>query len=152
MKFRLVDQITSWRPFEHITGFKAVSFEEYSLKDAFGDHAHLPESLLLESILQMGNWLILLSTDFRQMGLVTRIDEVRYESALAPGEKLEIKVEMLRQREEGFELKGWGRVGSRTIISGFGCLAVPLPVHQLASPEDLRVLFSEIFHPSEIIS
>ena len=64
MKFRLVDKITSWAPWQHIRGVKAVSFEEYSLKESFGETPRLPEMLLLESFLQLGNWLVVLSSDF----------------------------------------------------------------------------------------
>ena len=87
MKFRLVDKITSWAPWQSITGIKAVSFEEYSLKEAFGEQPRLPEMLLLESFLQLGNWLILLSSDFQQMGMVVRISEVRFHDYLLPGQQ-----------------------------------------------------------------
>lgn len=104
MKFRLVDKITSWKANERITGIKAVSFEEYSLKEAFGAEAHLPEMLLLESFLQLGNWLILLSTDFRQMGMVTRITEARFHERLRPGRQSHMEVTITRRRADGFEI------------------------------------------------
>ena len=72
MKLRLVDKIFAWSPYQSISGLKAVSFEEYCLKEAFGDEARLPESLLLESFLQLGNWLLLLSSDYNQIGMVSR--------------------------------------------------------------------------------
>jgi 3-hydroxyacyl-[acyl-carrier-protein] dehydratase len=147
MKFRFVDRITSWKPHEHITGLKAVSFEEYSLKEAFGDEPRLPEMLLLESLLQLGNWLILLSTDFQQMGTVIRIDEARFHGALRPGNVVRMEVTLLRHHEDGFELTGEGRVDGQLIISGAGCLAAALPATDYYNPEDLRVLFSEIHRP-----
>ncbi|MCX6878359.1 MAG: hypothetical protein NTW21_31790 [Verrucomicrobia bacterium] len=148
MKFRFVDRITSWESHARITGLKAVSFEEYSLKNAFGDEARLPEMLLLESLLQLGNWLILLSTDFQQMGSVIRIDEARFHGALRPGCVVRMAVAMLRHHADGFELSGEGRVDGRLIISGLGCLAAPLTVADYHDPDDLRVLFSEIYQPS----
>ena len=54
---------------------------------------------------------------------------------------------MARRHEDGFELSGEGRVNGRTIISGLGCLAVPVPAAAYVNPEDLRVLFSEIYEP-----
>jgi len=147
MKFRLVDRITSWQPHERITGLKAVSFEEYSLKDAFGDEPRLPELLLLESLLQLGNWLILLSSGFQTMATVVRIGEVRFHGALRPGGVVRMEVTMARQRDDGFELNGEGRVDGRLIISGTGCLAAPLPTSAYRDPDDLRVLFSEIHQP-----
>lgn len=106
MKWRLVDKILAWSPNERIIGQKAVSFEEYSLKESFGGEACLPEMLLLESFLQLGNWLILLSSDFNEMGMVVRLAEVRFLAPLRPGQIVEMEVNLLRRREDGFELAG----------------------------------------------
>ena len=152
MKFRLVDKIISWRPYESITGIKAVSFEEYSLKDPFGDERRLPETLLLESFLQLGNWLILLSSNFNEMGIVIRLFEVRFHDALKPGECVNMHINLGRRREDGFEMSGEGRVNNKVVISGLACLAVPVPTTEYANPEDLKVLFSEIYAPETPIS
>ena len=152
MKFRLVDKIVAWSPYQSISGIKAVSFEEYCLKESFGDEPRLPETLLLESFLQLGNWLILLSSDFRETGMVVRISEVRFHGFLLPGQQLQMEVTLARQREDGFELSGEGRVNGRTIISGLGCLAVPVSAAELVDPANLRVLFSEIYEPEETVT
>jgi 3-hydroxymyristoyl/3-hydroxydecanoyl-(acyl carrier protein) dehydratase len=148
MKWRFVDRILSWTPNERITGIKAVSFEEYSLKDAFGGEAFLPETLLLESFMQLGNWLILLSSDFNEMGMVVRISEVRFHEPLLPAQQVRMEVRLSRRREDGFELSGEGRVNGKSIITGLGCLAVPLPTKECVDPADLRVVFSEIYQPA----
>jgi 3-hydroxymyristoyl/3-hydroxydecanoyl-(acyl carrier protein) dehydratase len=147
MKFRLVDRIVSWTPYERIRGLKAVSFEEYSLREPLGEEARLPESLLLESFLQLGNWLILLSSDFRLMGLVVRLSEVQFHGSVGPGQQVDMEVVLKRQREDGFELSGEGRVQGRIVISGKDCLAAPVPAEEYVSPEDMRVLFTEICQP-----
>jgi 3-hydroxymyristoyl/3-hydroxydecanoyl-(acyl carrier protein) dehydratase len=149
MKFRFVDRIISWTPYQRITGLKAVSFEEYSLKEPLGELARLPETLLLESFLQLGNWLILLSSDFSQMGMVVRISEVRFHAGLGPGQQVRMDVALTRRREDGFELSGEGRVDGRPVITGLGCLAAPVPAADYVNSEDLRVLFSEIYQPEE---
>ena len=150
MKFRFVDKILSWTPHQRITGLKAVSFEEYCLKEPLGDEGRLPETLLLESVLQLGNWLILLSTDFQQMGLVIRISEVRFHDVLLPGQTLRMEVTLSRRREDGFEFSGEGRANGRAIITGVECLAVPVPAAEYVNPDDLRVVFSEIHQPEEV--
>jgi len=152
MKFRLVDKITSWSPYERISGIKAVSFEEYCLKESFGDEPRLPETLLLESFLQLGNWLILLSSDFKETGMVVRISDVRFHSFLLPGQQLRMEVTLVRRREDGLELSGTGQVDGQTIISGLGCVAVPVPAAELVDPANLRVLFSEIYEPEVTVT
>jgi 3-hydroxyacyl-[acyl-carrier-protein] dehydratase len=147
VKFRLVDKITSWAPWQHIRGVKAVSFEEYSLKESFGEQPRLPELLVLESFLQLGNWLIVLSSDFQQMGMVARITEVRFHDYLLPGESLQLEVRLTRRHDDGFELAGEGQVHGRSVISGAGCVASVARLADYQSPEDVRVLFSEIYAP-----
>jgi len=149
VKFRLVDKITSWNRWQSIRGIKVVSFEEYSLKEPFGENPRLPEMLVLESFLQLGNWLVVLSSDFQQMGMVARISEVRFHNDLLPGQRLELEVRLTRRREDGFELVGEGNVQGRSVISGIGCLASAAPLAEYQSPEDLRVLFSEIYTPAQ---
>jgi 3-hydroxyacyl-[acyl-carrier-protein] dehydratase len=152
MKFRLVDKITSWSPYQSISGIKAVSFEEYCLKESFGDEPRLPETLLLESFLQLGNWLILLSSDFKETGMVVRISEVCFHGFLLPGQQLRMEVTLVRRREDGLELSGTGQVDGQTIITGLGCVAVPVPAAELVDPASLRVLFSEIYEPGETVT
>ena len=148
MKFRLVDKITSWASWQHISGIKAVSFEEYSLKEAFGEKPRLPEMLVLESFLQLGNWLVMLSSDFQQMGTVARISKVQFHDDFLPGQSLRLEARLTRRREDGFELAGEGLVNGRHVISGLGCLASPVPLVDYMNPADMRVLFSEIYEPA----
>ena len=148
MKFRFVDRILGWAPHERIRGVKTVSFEEYSLKEAFGGPPHLPEMLALESFLQLGNWLVLLSTDFQQFGLVTRIGTVRFEEMVGPGQQLVMELEVVRRRSEGWEMAGQGWIDGRVAMQGLGCLAMAVPASGFTDPESLRVLFSEIYQPA----
>ncbi len=145
MKFRLVDKITSWAAWQKITGVKAVSFEEYSLKEAFAEQPRLPEMLLLESFLQLGNWLVMLSSDFQQMGMVARISEARFHDSLLPGQRLHLEVKLVRRRNDGVELVGQGQSNGRIVISGAGCVAGLAPLTEYQNPDELRVLFSEIY-------
>ena len=151
MKFRFVDRIVSWTPNERIRGRKAVSFEEYELKAAFGGGAHLPPSLLLESFLQLGNWLILLSTDFAHCGLIVRLDEVHFDGEVGPGDQVDMEVVVVRRRDDGWELAGEGGVGSRLVIRGAGCLAAPVPTTELYDPADLRVRHAELARTPEAV-
>ena len=147
MKFRLVDRIAAWTPYESIRGSKAVSFEEYCLKERWGDEPRLPETLALESFLQLGNWLVLLSTDFQKFALVTRIGEVQFLGPVGPGSRLEMELRVVRHHDEGWELAGEGRVDGQTVMRGSGCLAFSVPVAEFVDPADLRVLFSKIHQP-----
>ncbi len=152
MKFRMVDQIHSWEHQRRIIGVKTVSFEEYDLKTAFGGPAHLPETLLMESLFQLGNWLIVLSSDFNRMAMVTRMQEVQFDRQVAPGQAVTLDASVRRYREDGILFDGRATVGSDQVAVGLGCLAVPVPLADYCSPDDLRVLYSEIFRPERLVS
>jgi len=147
MKFRMVDRILAWQPRHMIRGVKAVSFEEYQLRRPLGDEPCLPESLLVESLFQLGNWLVMLSSDFGQMGVVLRFEEVRFFGRLRPGRHLRMEAVARSWREDGMLLDGQGWDETQTILAGRGCLAMPVPLADYGDPADLRVLFSEIYRP-----
>jgi 3-hydroxyacyl-[acyl-carrier-protein] dehydratase len=148
MKWRMVDRICSWEPEKRITGAKTVSFEEYSMKAAFGGAACLPETLLLESLLQLGSWLIVLSSDFRRMGVVAEVEELCFNGQVGPGQTVAIELVARQYADDGVLLDGTGMVSGQEVLAVHGCLAVPAELSVHADPEDLRVLFSEIHRPS----
>lgn len=147
MKFRMVDRILTWQPRESIRGLKLVSFEEYQLKEPLGDEPCLAESLLIESLFQLGNWLVMLSSGFTEMALVVRFEEIRFSGRLRPGESLRMEVDARSYRSDGVVFDGRALVGARTIAEGKGCLAAPVFLADYQDPESLRVLFSEIYLP-----
>jgi 3-hydroxyacyl-[acyl-carrier-protein] dehydratase len=147
MKFRMVDQIIGWEPGRSITGIKAVSFEEYRCRAALGAAESLPESLVLESLLQLGNWLLVLSSDYVWMGLVRDIERAEFHSALRPGERMRMEVSSRGGENGSVLLDGRGSVDGREVVRVEAWRAEYCPLAQYMSADDLRVLFSEIHHP-----
>ncbi len=147
MKFRMVDRIIDFRPRESIRGVKTVSFEEYQLKAPLTDEPRLPESLLMESLFQLGNWLIMLSSDFSSMGLLVRIQEVRFHGAVPPGGSIEMDIRVRRYRNDGVLFDGRALIGLDAVATGTGCLATCVPLCRYHDPSDVKVLLSEIYRP-----
>lgn len=147
MKFRMVDRILDWQCRRSIRGVKNVSFEEYRLKAPFGDAPALPQSLLIEAMFQLGNWLIVLSSDFQRMGLLVRTQEIQFHDVLRPGERLLMTVEVRSYRDDGVLFDGRATAGERVVAVGTGCLATPLDLAGYFNPDDLRVLFDQIYQP-----
>jgi 3-hydroxymyristoyl/3-hydroxydecanoyl-(acyl carrier protein) dehydratase len=149
MKFRMVDRILAWESRRIIRGIKSVSFEEYQLRRRLGDEPCLPESLVLEALFQLGNWLVILSSDYTRMGIVVQFDETRFLNRLLPGQRLIMEVKVRAWRPDGILLDGEAGDGHQTIVVGRRCLALPVPLKDYYSPEDLRVLYSEIHQPEK---
>ena len=147
MKFRMVDRILSWQRRASIRGLKTVSFEEYSLKEPFGCEPHLPETLLIEGMFQLGNWLVMLSSDFQEMAMLVRMREIRFHGRAGPGQQLLMNVDVRRYRDDGIAFDGTVLVGGRLIAEGRGGLAMPVALSEYQDADDLRVLFSQIYRP-----
>jgi 3-hydroxyacyl-[acyl-carrier-protein] dehydratase len=153
----MVDRIIDFQAEKSIRGIKALSFEEYELKSAMADEPHLPETLIMEALFQLGNWLIMLSSGFSQMGLLVRTNEVRFLEPLRPGQSLLMEAEVRSYRSDGILFDGKVRLGTasaacagqKLIAVGKGCLAVPVELADYYDPDDLRVLFSQIYRPNE---
>ena len=148
MKFRMVDQILAWEPGRSIRGAKAVSFEEYCAPLPLGSAPELPASLALESLLQLGNWLIMLSSDYAQIGLVTALERVDFASSLRPGQRMTMEVSVHEQNEMDWLLSGCGVVRGREIVRVEGIRLQLRPLTSYFRADDLRVLFSEICRPA----
>lgn len=147
MKFRMVDRIVEFTRQSSIRGTKTISFEEYALKSAFADQPCLPESLIMESLFQLGSWLIIVTSDFSQMGLVIRTNEVQFQQSPGPGQTMFMEVNARRYRDDGILFDGRALVDRQVIAYGNGCLARPVELAKYQNPDDLRVLFSEIYRP-----
>lgn len=147
MKFRMVDRIVEFTPRRSIGGKKTVSFEEYQLRSVFADQPCLPESLIMESLFQLGNWLIILTSDFSQMGLVIRTNEIQFQRSLGPGQNMFMQVRVRSYRDDGILFDGQAWADQQVIAWGNGCLASPVALADYCDPENLKVLFSEIYCP-----
>jgi 3-hydroxymyristoyl/3-hydroxydecanoyl-(acyl carrier protein) dehydratase len=151
MKFRMVDRIAEWEPREVIRGIKTVSFEEYELREPLGYEPYLPESLILESLFQLANWLVILSTDYRQMCIGAQWDEARFLDTLRPGSRMAMEVTVSGWRDDSVIVDGKVSDGRTTVVTVRRCLAAFVPLADYYDPEDLRVLYSEI-HRQDIMS
>jgi 3-hydroxymyristoyl/3-hydroxydecanoyl-(acyl carrier protein) dehydratase len=132
-----------------IRGRKTVSLEEYFLRERLGMAPALDPSLLLESLLQLGNWLIVLSSDFTQMGMILRTGRIEFLCAAGPGQAIETEVNVRSYREDGICFDGQATVDGQCIAHGTGCLGIPVPLEEYHDPGNLRVLFQEIHQPRE---
>jgi 3-hydroxymyristoyl/3-hydroxydecanoyl-(acyl carrier protein) dehydratase len=147
MKFRMVDRISAWEPRRVIRGVKVVSFEEYELREPLGYEPYLPESLILESLFQLANWLVILSTDYEQTCVGAQWDEARFLDTLRPGSRMAMEVAVSGWRDDSVIVDGTVLNGGKTVVAVRRCLAAFVPLADYYDPDDLRVLFSEIHRP-----
>jgi len=144
MRLRMVDRILWWDAKEGIRGLKAASFEEYSLKEAFGGEARLPELLLLQSAFELAAWFVMLTSRFAEGGVAEGIERVSFPAGVGPGERVLLDLELTAETEQGILLDASGKVGDRDVLVAKGLHVRRMALSSLGDPEDYRTLFSEI--------
>ena len=143
MKLRLIDTIERIDPHRGIRGVKVPSFEEYMMRSAMGYAEQLPESLLLGSMVQLASWLVVVSSEFSQIALPREIEEIQFASAVGPGQRVVLDLQV-----RGLTCDGTAYVGGR-LVARLNKLQLALhPLADFENPADLRILFSEIHRPS----
>ena len=106
--FLLVERVTELEPGKSITAFKNVSVNEPFFQGHFPGEPVMPGVLMLEGMAQTG--IILASLSFPelrgQLAYFAGVDKARFRRIVHPGDRLEYKLEMLRQKGKVMKMAG----------------------------------------------
>lgn len=110
MHFSLIDRVLELSE-ERIVALKCVTGAEEYLQDHFPTFPVLPGVLMLETLTQAARRLL----GSRDAGLsrhvLGEVKALKYGSFVRPGDGLRVRVELLKEREDGvFEFRGSGEV------------------------------------------
>lgn len=97
--FQLVDRITDYEPGQFAEGRKCVSVNEMQFCGHFPQYHVLPGVLIVEAMAQIGAIAILTKEEFKgKLALFAGIDKARFKRQVVPGDVLEMRVELIRQK------------------------------------------------------
>jgi 3-hydroxyacyl-[acyl-carrier-protein] dehydratase len=100
--FLLVDRVTSWSPNGRLTALKAVTMNEPFFMGHFPGHPVMPGVLVLEALAQACALLAILSLPPEQLRskvtYLMGIDAARFRKPVVPGDRLELQVEVVKQK------------------------------------------------------
>jgi 3-hydroxyacyl-[acyl-carrier-protein] dehydratase len=110
VKFNLLDKI-EWISDERIVAVKYVSLAEEYLADHFPTFPVLPGVMMLEAVSQAAAWLLHRRHDFaKSMAVLKEARNVKYGHFVAPGNALQVEVELNKLSETGGTFKATGMV------------------------------------------
>ncbi len=118
MRFLLVDRITELVPYQSISAIKNLSLAEEYLADHFPGFPVMPGVLMLETLVQAGGWLIRHSEDFAQSTILLKeVRAVRYNSFVAPGDTLQVRMSVRKRDGAVWDFNGSGTVNGNSTVS-----------------------------------
>jgi 3-hydroxyacyl-[acyl-carrier-protein] dehydratase len=112
--FLLVDEITSITPGESATGTWTLTGDEPFFAGHFPGRPTLPGVLMVESLAQVGACAVLADERYAgKLPLFGGIDSARFRRQVAPGDRLELAVEMTTLSARGGKGRGIASVGGK---------------------------------------
>lgn len=118
MRFCLIDKITSLESGKTLTAVKNLTLAEEYLADHFPGFPIMPGVLMVEALVQSGAWLMRLTENFAYSTvLLKQARAVKFNNFVAPGNTLEVKVEIQKWDGALCTLQGHGTVNGGTAVS-----------------------------------
>ena len=116
MRYFLLDKITAFEPGKRACGIKCVTLTDDILHDHFPDQPLLPGALLLESMSQLGGFLVELSFHSGdgpvRRAVLAQIKDAKFHRACGPGDRIEIEALLTSKLENA------ARVAAKASVDG----------------------------------
>ncbi len=116
--FLLVDRVTEITPGQKLVGFKNVTINEPFFVGHFPGHPVMPGVLIVEALAQASALLAYKSAGIDPEQKVTYlmgVDGARFRKPVVPGDRLELTVEVLRQKGPVWKTKGVASVDGQKV-------------------------------------
>lgn len=105
--FLLIDRVTITEPAKKAIGIKSVSGNEPFFQGHFPERAIMPGVLIVEALAQVACALFLSQPEFKnKLAFFMGMEEIKFRKAVVPGDRLELKVEILKLRDKYGKAKG----------------------------------------------
>ena len=116
--FLLIDKVEEIAVNESAIGIKNVSANEPHFQGHFPDKAVMPGVLIVEAMAQTAGVLVVETLEMIDQGLLVyfmTLDRTRFRKIVAPGDRLELHVKILRGRGKIWKFWGEGKVDGEIV-------------------------------------
>src|SRR5580704_8842329 len=105
--FLLIDKVTVTQPDKTAVGIKCVSGNEPFFQGHFPEHAIMPGVLIVEAMAQVACALFLCKPEAKnKLAFFMGMEEIKFRKPVLPGDRMELKVEILQMRARFGKAKG----------------------------------------------
>ncbi len=140
MRFLLVDRILELESGKRATGVKNITMSEDFLAYHFPEMPIMPGVLIVESLVQLADWIIRERSDFQQMGFATAFDRIKFRRLVRPGDQLHLEVEILSWEDNQVAARGKVFCGDRLVTAVDFTLGLR-PLEPLLASTEARRLY-----------
>jgi len=119
--FLLLDRVTALTPNENIIGYKNVTIGDNIFQGHFPGHPIYPGVMILEGMAQAGGILAFKSMDMtteeaeQKVVYFMSIDKAKFRAPVKPGDKLEYRISVIKQKGPIWVLKGEAFVDDKMV-------------------------------------
>ncbi|HEX6945506.1 MAG TPA: hypothetical protein VF196_04875, partial [Casimicrobiaceae bacterium] len=130
--FSFVDRITDYAPGRHARGTFAIPAQAGSF----------PPALVAEAVGQLAAWVAMEHIRYRGRPVAALANETRFLRGVAPGDTLELAVDIETADDEAVAYRGTADVAGARVIELIDCLGPMLPVAEFDDPAALAERFA----------
>jgi len=115
--FLLIDRVVEMELGSHIVGFKNVSGNEPFFNGHFPEKPIMPGVLIIEAMAQVGGILYSETRGGMEGKIVffMAMDNVKFRSVVIPGDRLVLKVKVIKKKTFNWKLEGKGYVDDKLV-------------------------------------
>jgi beta-hydroxyacyl-ACP dehydratase FabZ len=123
--FLLIDKVTITDPDKSAIGIKSVSGNEPFFQGHFPEHAIMPGVLIVEAMAQVACAMMLSKPELKdKLAFFMGMEEIKFRKPVVPGDRLELKLEMLSLRSKFGKAKGEAYVEGQLVTEATFTFAV----------------------------
>lgn len=114
----LIDSIVEMNE-KSAVGEKNLTGDELFFKGHFPSFPVMPGVFILESLAQVGAVMLLSKEEYKgKLGFYAKIEEAKFRQKVLPGDKLTLKVDVLKERFPLFIVRGHAYVKDKLVAEG----------------------------------
>lgn len=127
MRFLMIDRIESVVPGVGAQGWKNAAMSEDYFEWHFPERPIVPGMLVLEAFAQLAGWYVAVASDFERWFLLDRVRAARYYAFAGPGDRIDLRLEVLEKGGGRYAFRGESEVGGeRSAVVEFEGVVSPL--------------------------
>ena len=139
----LIDRVKECEPGKRIVALKNVSANEPYFQGHFPHRPIMPGMLIIESLVQLADWVVRRGSDFERLALASAFDRVKFRRVVRPGDQLRLEVDVLAGDADADEARFRGRAYCQDALAVSADLTVSLhPVCDYLDPDEARRQFA----------